>query len=71
MYFSMFCCLCYAEDVSTDILEYQVAEERDPDLNEEEDVRLDSIREEHWGDVEEEGEDKKKAHALRWEVYVK
>ena len=45
-----------------------MAEERDPDLNEEEDIRLDAIREEHWRDVAEECEDKKNIHALRWEV---
>ena len=28
-----------------------MAEERDLDLNEEEDIRLDAIREEHWRDV--------------------
>ena len=48
-----------------------MAEERDPDLNEEEDIILDEIREEHWRDVAEEGDDKKKIHELRWEVYVK
>ena len=45
MYLSVFYCLCYAKDVSTDISENQVAEERDLDLNEEEDFRLDAIRE--------------------------
>ena len=68
MYLSVFYCLCYAKYLSTDISEYQVAEERDPDLNDEEDVRLDAIREENWRDVAEEGEYKKKFHALRWEV---
>ena len=29
------------------------------------------IREEHWRNLSEEGDDKKKIHALRWEVYVK
>ena len=48
-----------------------MAEERDPDLNEEEDIRLYEIREEHWMDVAEEGYNKNKIHALRWEVYVK
>ena len=47
-----------------------MAEERDLDLNEEEDIRLDEIREYHWGDASEEGDDKKNIHALRWEVYV-
>ena len=31
--------------------EEQVSEERDPDLNEEDDTRMDDIREEHWRDV--------------------
>ena len=43
-----------------------MAEERDPDLNEEEDIRLYEIREEHWMDVAEEGYNKNKIHALRW-----
>ena len=44
MYLYVFYCLCYAKDISTDMMEYQVTEERDPDLNVEEDVRLDAIR---------------------------
>ena len=44
MYLSMFYCLCYVIDISTDMLEDQVAEERDPGLDEEEYIRLDSIR---------------------------
>ena len=52
--------ICVSED--------QVAEERDPGLNEKEYIRLDEIREEHWRDVVEEGYDKKKIHSLRWEV---
>ena len=32
---------------------------------------MDDSREEHWSDVDDEGEDKKKIHDLRWEVYVK
>ena len=42
-----------------------MAEERYQDLNEEEDIILDGIREEHWRDVSEKGDDKKKIHALR------
>ena len=71
MYLSVFFCLCYVTDIYTDMSEDQVAEERDPDLNEEEDIILDEIREEHWRDVAEEGDDKKNIHDLRWEVYVK
>ena len=53
------------------MLEDQVTEERDPDLNEEEDIILDEIREEHRRDIAEVGDDKKNIHALRWEVYIK
>ena len=66
MYLYVFYCLCYVKDISTDMSEDQVVEERDPDLNEEEDIRLDEIREEHWRDVAEEGDNKKKIYALRW-----
>ena len=41
-------------------------EERDPDLNEEEDIRMDAIMDKHWRDVSEEGDNKKKINALRW-----
>ena len=51
--FSVFYCLCYVTDISTDISEEQVAEDIDMDLNEEEDIRLNEIREEHWRDVSE------------------
>ena len=53
MYLFVFCCLCCEIDISTDMSEDQVSEERDPDLNEEEDIRLDVIREKHWRDVAE------------------
>ena len=43
-----------------------MAEERDPDLNEEEDIGLDAIREYHWRDFSEEGDNKRNIHALRW-----
>ena len=33
MYLSIFYSLCYDKDVSTDMLEDQVSEERDTDLN--------------------------------------
>ena len=46
-------------------------EERDPDLNEMDDIRFNEIREDHWRDFAEENDDKKKIHALRWNVYVK
>ena len=71
MYLSLFYFLCYDKNVSIDMPEDQVAEERDPDLNEEEDIILDAIREENWRDVAEEVDKKKNIHALIWEVYVK
>ena len=71
VYLSVFYFLCYVTDISTNMLEDHVAEERDPDLSEEEDIRFDAIREEHWSYVAEEVDDKKNIHSLRWEVYFK
>ena len=71
MYLSLFYCLCYEMNIFTDMLEEQVLEERDTDLNEDEDIRVDNIRDKHWRDVSEECDDKKNICALRWEVYVK
>ena len=51
MHFSVFYRLYYEMDISTDILEDQVSEERDLDLNDDEDIRLDAIREDHWINV--------------------
>ena len=51
MYFSVFYCLCYLKEISTDMLEEQVLEDRDLYLNAEEDIRTEDSREEHWGDV--------------------
>ena len=51
IYLSVFYCLCYAKYISTDMSEDHVAEEIDPYLNEEEDIRLGAIREEHWRNV--------------------
>ena len=47
IYFSVLYFLCYFKEISTDILEEQVSEEIDPDLNEEEDIRMEDITEEH------------------------
>ena len=54
MNLSIFYSLCYAKDRYTYMLEDQVTEERDPYLNDEEDTRLDAIRENHWMDISEE-----------------
>ena len=67
MYLSVFF-LCYDTDISTDISEEQVVEERDPDLNKMEDIRFDEIWEDHWRDLAEEKNDKKNIHALRCNV---
>ena len=48
-----------------------MVEERDPVLDEMEVIRFDKIGEDHWRDLAEESNDKKKIHALRWCVYVK
>ena len=45
MYLYVFYCFCCAKYIYTYMLEYQVAEERDLHLNEEEDIRLDAIME--------------------------
>ena len=71
VHLSVFYCLCHEIDISTDMSEEQASEEIDPDLNEEEDIIMYDSREEHWMDVAEEGDNKKKIHDLRWEVYVK
>ena len=70
IYLSVFYYLCYAKDISTDMLEDQVAEEKYTDLNEEENIRLDAIREEHWRYVAEGDYDKKNIFSLRWEVCI-
>ena len=70
MYNSMFYCLCYFKEISTDMLEEQVSEERDPDLNDEEDIIMEDRREEHWRDVAEYGDNKFYIHAL-WDVYTR
>ena len=46
-------------------------EEREPYLNEEEDIIMEDSREEHWRDVAEDCEDKSKTQTLMWEVYTK
>ena len=45
-------------------------EERGTELNEEGDIRMEDIREEHWSDFSEYGEDNSKIHSLRWDVYT-
>ena len=47
-----------------------MAEDRNMELNEEDDTRLDEIRDHHWRDVPKKGDDKMNIHDLKWEVYV-
>ena len=49
----------------------KVPEERDLYLNEEEGIRMDETREDHWRYIYEDGENNKRIHTLRWEVYIK
>ena len=51
VYLSVFYFLCYDTDITTDYSEEQVVEERDPDLNEMEDIRFDEIWEDRWRDL--------------------
>ena len=71
MYFYVFYCLFYVKKMSMNFSEEPVLEERYLDLNEEEYVRMDDTRENRWRGVAEEGDDKNKIHALRWEVCVR
>ena len=48
------------------MLENQISEKRDPDLNEKDDIVLDTLREDHWRDVAYEGDDKKNIYTLKW-----
>ena len=56
VYLSVFYCLFCVKQMSTDLQEEQVSEERDPDLNEEEGIIMDEIRDEHWMDVSKKGD---------------
>ena len=53
------------------MLEKQVSEEIDMDPNEEEVIIMEDMREDHWRDVSEDDDDKKKIHALIWYFYTK
>ena len=71
IYFYLFYCFSYVKDISTDMSEEQVSEERYPELNEMENIRMEDIKGEHWMDFAEDGEDKSNIHALRWDVYTR
>ena len=72
VYLSIFYCLCFVQEISTDTVEEHVLEDRELDLDEEEDIRITYSREEHWRDVADDNEkDRSEIHALRWDVYMK
>ena len=48
-----------------------MSEERDLDLNEKDDIRMEDSRYEHWRDVSEYGKDNSKVRVLRWNLYTK
>ena len=66
----MFYCLCYVKEISTDVLEEQVSEERYLDMKEEEGIIMEYSREYHCRNVFEGGEDKSNIHYLRLYVYT-
>ena len=51
MHLSVFYYFCYDTNISTDIPEDQVVEERYTYLNEKEYIRFDDIREDYWRDI--------------------
>ena len=71
MYLSVFYCLCYIEDISTDMQEEQVSKQIHTDANEEEDTRMKDSRKDNWRDVYEDGDYRKNIHDLKLEVYTK
>ena len=50
----VFYCLCYDTNLTTDYSEERVVEEKDPDLDDMDDIRFDKIWEDHWRDLAEE-----------------
>ena len=71
MYLAVFYCLCYIKERSTDVLKEHVLEEKDADLNDEEDIKIEYSRGNHWRDVAEDSDGKSKIHALGWYVYTR
>ena len=53
-----------------DMFEEKVLGERYPDLNEDEDIRIEDIMKKNWRDVANYGENKINIHALRWYIYT-
>ena len=69
---SIFYCLCFIEEISVNIADKIVMEQRDPNIEQEEDFSIYNDREEHWKEVEEKKNlERGKFHALLWQVYMK
>ena len=69
---SIFYCLCFVEDISPDIAEEEVMEEKDPDLQCEENFRVSDDSYEKWKEVEEEDNDEMgKVNYQRLDVQTK
>ena len=71
VYFYVFYCLCFVDDISTYMLEEQLSEERDPHVDEEEDKKMADSREDYWRYVAEDDEYKSDINSLRWYVHTK
>ena len=72
VYFSIFYWLCFVEDISPNIAEEQVMEEKTPDLEWEEDFRFSDDRGQKWRGVgQEDNYYMCKFHLLSWWVYTK
>ena len=65
MHVYLFYCLCYVKEISTDMLEEQVSEERDLELNDQEGIRMEYSRKDHCRDVSKDGENNINIHSLR------
>ena len=74
MYLYVFYCLGFVNQISTDMLDKKVLEQRDPHLEEEEeeDIRISDTREEHWKDIYEDNDkERSKVHDMRREFHMK
>ena len=71
VYFYVFYCLCFVDDISTYVLEEQLLEEKDPHLDEEDDKKMADSREDYWRYVAEDDEYKSNINSLRWDVHTK
>ena len=72
IYFYVLYCLCYFNDILTEMLEDQQREEEYPGLDLEDNFISLDYRENNWkDDIVDSNEDKKKFHTFRWYVFMK